>query len=128
MSAFFLKLWNSYRSLPLWVQIWMSFWLVPVNMVSLAFLDQEWGKTIAFLAIIAMALNVVVVLFEQRFSRTMALPHLPFWTAVVVLIVTLRPDTTTPFGIYLIVLGVTNTVSLIFDYVDTYKWLKGDRG
>jgi hypothetical protein len=97
-------------------------------MVSLAFLDQDWGTTVAFLAIIAMALNVIILFFEQRFSRTMALPHLPFWTALVILIVILRPDTTTPFGVYLIVLGVTNFVSLVLDYIDAYKWLKGDRG
>ncbi|MEO0343417.1 MAG: hypothetical protein AAF198_08265 [Pseudomonadota bacterium] len=128
MLAFILKIWNSYRLLPLWVQIWVALWLVPVNMASLFFLNEDWGPWVAFLANIAMALNVVVLFVEQRFTRTMALPHLPFWTALVVLIIILRPDTTTPFGIYLIVLSVTNTISLVLDYIDAYKWLKGDRG
>jgi hypothetical protein len=123
-----LKIWKSFRSIPLWVQIWVSFWLVPVNLASLAFFGEDWGAIVAFLAIIAMALNVIILFIEQRFSRTMALPHLPFWTALVILIVILRPDSTTPFGIYLIVLGVTNTISLVLDYIDAYRWLKGDRG
>ncbi|WP_146199892.1 hypothetical protein [Roseicyclus mahoneyensis] len=123
-----LTIWKSFRSIPLWVQIWVSFWLVPVNLSSLAFVAEDWGTTVAFLAIIAMALNVIILFVEQRFSRTMALPHLPFWTGLVILIVILRPNSTTPFGIYLIVLGVTNTVSLVLDYIDAYRWLKGDRG
>lgn len=127
MSDIILKIWKSFRSIPLWVQIWVSFWLVPVNLASLAFAAEDWGATVALLAIIAMALNVIILFIEQRFSRTMALPHLPFWTALVILIVILRPDSTTPFGIYLMVLGVTNTVSLVLDYIDAYRWFKGDR-
>lgn len=128
MSGIILKIWKSFRSIPLWVQIWVSVWLVPVNLASLAFVAEDWGATVAFLAIIAMALNVIILFIEQRFSRTMALPHLPFWTALVILIVILRPNSTTTFGIYLIVLVVTNTVSLVLDYIDAYRWFKGDRG
>ena len=33
-------IWNDFRTLPLWVQIWVTVVLVPVNFVPLAFLDQ----------------------------------------------------------------------------------------
>ncbi len=120
--------WASFRSLPQWVQLWMVFWLIPINVASLAFVSEPMGLWIAFLANIAMLLNVPVMIYERRMSRTMALPHLPFWTLLVILIVAINPDFSTTYGKYLWVLCATNLISLAFDYIDAIHWFKGDRG
>jgi len=120
--------WTSFRTLPLWVQLWMIFWLIPINAVSLVFVFEPMGLLVAFLANIAMLLNIPVMIYERRMSNTMALPHLPFWTPLVILIVAINPDFGTTYGKYLWVLCVTNFTSLIFDYLDAIRWLKGDRG
>ncbi|MEP3345628.1 MAG: hypothetical protein ABJN34_12315 [Litoreibacter sp.] len=124
----FLAIWVSFRAMPMWVQIWMVVWLVPVNAASIFFIYEPYGILIAFLAIIAMLLNVPIMLIERRMSKTMSLPHLPFWTPLVLLILWMYPDLSTTYGAYLWVLAATNIVSLAFDFVDAYKWASGDRG
>lgn len=120
-------LWDSFVRLPLWVRLWMVLWLIPLNGASLLFINQPMGIWVAVLANTAMLLNLPVMLVERRISRTMALPHLPFWTPLVGLIIWIGPDMTTPHGKYLIALAATNVVSLVFDYIDAYHWLRGDR-
>lgn len=121
------QVYQSFRALPGWVQAWMMFWLVPVNLASLLFLQEPHGILIAVLANVAMLLNVPVMFLERRMSRTMALPHLPFWTPLVIYILWVAPDIGTVYGKYLWLLAATNLVSLAFDYADAVRWLKGDR-
>ena len=123
----FVEVWTSFRNIPLWVQLWMVFWLVPINAASLLFWQEENGLWVALLANIAMLLNLPVMAYERRISRTMALPHLPFWTPLVVLILWMTPDLSTTYGVYLWVLAATNSLSLVFDYADAVRWFNGDR-
>lgn len=120
-------LWVSFFELPVLVRVWMVLWLIPLNAASLIFINQPLGIWVAVLANTAMLLNIPVMIAEGRLSKTMALPHLPFWTPLVGLIIWMQPDVATPYGKYLAVLGVTNTVSLVFDYIDAYRWIRGHR-
>ncbi|KKN91634.1 hypothetical protein LCGC14_0217430 [marine sediment metagenome] len=126
-GALFADIWQSYRSLPGWVQIWVGVWLAPINMVSLFFLSEPRGLWIALLANIAMLLNLPVILHDRGFSKLMALPHLLPWTLLVLLLILARPQAVGVYDAYLWVLLATNVVSLVFDYPDAIKWLKGDR-
>lgn len=105
----------------------MVLWLIPLNTASVFFINEPMGVWVAVLASVAMLLNLPIMLVERRISKTMALPHLPFWTALVCLIVWMMPDATTLYGKFLIVLAATNTFSLVFDYIDAYRWINGDR-
>jgi len=122
-----LEIWGSFRAMPVWVQIWVAVVLVPVNMASLVFINQPFGLWIAFLANIAMMLNLPVMIYDRGFSKLMALPHLLPWTVLVGILLFARPEATGAYGIYLWLLLSTNTLSLIFDYPDAAKWLRGDR-
>lgn len=122
-----LDIWQSYRSLPAWVQIWVAFVLVPVNIASLAFIEQPLGLWVAVLAIIAMLPNLPVMFYERGFSKLMALPHLIPWTLLLLLILVIRPPLTDLYGYYLWVLFAVDFISLALDYPDTVKWLRGDR-
>ncbi|MEP5154615.1 hypothetical protein [Planktotalea sp.] len=123
-----LALWTSFNELPLWVRLWMVLWLIPLNITSLCFINEPMGVWVAVLANVAMLLNLPIMFRERRLSRTMALPHLPFWTPLVILIFWMVPDASTLYGMFLIALAATNIFSLVFDYIDAYRWAKGDRG
>ncbi len=121
------EIWKSFRSLPMWVQLWVAIILVPVNMASLYFISEPYGLWIAFLANIAMMLNTPVMLYDRGFSKLMAFPHLLPWTILVGWIIFARPVGTGNYDTYLTVLLVVNLISLAFDYPDAGKWVRGDR-
>jgi len=75
----FIDIWSSFRTIPGWVQIWMMFILIPVNLVTLFFINKPMGGVLAFLAIIGMAPNIPIILKERGVSKAMAIPHLLPW-------------------------------------------------
>lgn len=129
-----LDIWRSFRRLPLWVQVWIAFILVPVNLLPLAFWltgASFWGG-IALLSVGGMMPNLPIMIVERGMSKTMSLPHLLFWTPLVLILLQMlaqrglsgpwdREDLT------LLLLLSVNVVSLGFDYVDAFKWWRGDR-
>jgi len=119
---------TSYFSLPVWVQIWVALILMPINLASLAFLSEPMGGWIAFLAIIAMAPNGPLILYDRGFGKIMAIPHLLPWTILVIWIVFARPPADGVYNTYLTALAVINTISLVFDYRDAYLWWRERRG
>jgi len=121
------EIWKSFRAMPGWVQIWVAFLLVPINMAAIFFIDQPAGVWIAILSIGAMMLNVPVIFFDRGFSKMMAFPHLIPWSVLVIWILFARPVGSDYYGTYLTVLLVTNVISLGFDFPDAWKWWKGDR-
>ena len=125
-----IDIWNSFRRLPIWVQAWMSFVLVPINMVSLFFATQPFGVLVAVLAIGGMAPNLVIMARERGISKAMAIPHVVLWPVLLVVIVgvlTTQQEPTANHILFLQALFVIDLISLAFDVPDTRAWLKGDR-
>ncbi|MBT3140889.1 hypothetical protein DS909_16510 [Phaeobacter gallaeciensis] len=125
-----LNIWNSFRRLPVWVQIWVGQILMPVNLLPLAFLSEPRAGLIASLAVGGMVLNLPILLREQGLSKAMAIPHLLLWIPlVVVLFRQLRDggDMGPTYITVLAVLLVVDAISLAFDFVDALKWWRGDR-
>ena len=127
------EIWASFRRLPGWVQIWVAFVLVPVNLMPLGFwLSGEafWGL-FALLAVGGMALNVPIMLVERGLSKAMAFPHILLWTPLVIALgQALSQGGDGPLDVQdiaLIVLLVVNLISLVFDYEDAVRWWRGDR-
>ena len=123
----FLAIWRSYRSLPLWVQIWVFGILVPVNSAALFFVFQPFGIWVAVLAIGAMLPNIGIMLYERGLSKMMALPHLLPWSILVLWLVLAMPQGSAAYGVYLWILLTVDAISLAFDIPDALKWRKGDR-
>ncbi len=126
----FIDIYRSFRRLPLWVQLWVAFWLAPLNMGGLFFLDHPLGLGIAVLGIVGMLPNMIIVMVERGFSRTMALPHLIPWTLLVVWLIIVMTGTDAPEGViawYIWALILTDSISLFFDYRDGLQWLNGKR-
>jgi hypothetical protein len=129
MAALIADLWQSFRALPLWVQIWVALILVPVNAASLLFVTYPGGLWIAVLANGAMILNLPIMLRERGLSKTMALPHVAIWPFLVLLIVyqLYFGGPVAGFAAYLWILLVVDVISLAFDFKDTRDWWRGDR-
>jgi len=123
----FLDIWRSYRSLPLWVQIWVVGILVPVNSTALFFIFQPSGIWVAILAIGAMLPNIPIILYERGLSKMMALPHLIPWSILVLWLLIAMPQGSVAYGVFLWILLVVNAISLAFDIPDALKWREGDR-
>ena len=122
------EMWESFRRLPLWVQVWMTLLLVPVNVATLAFLGGSNGVLLAVLAIAGMAFNMPIMVSQGGMSKLMALPHLIFWIPLlVVALITLFGDAGSGQRVFLVVLIVIDAVSLAFDVRDFAHWRNGDR-
>lgn len=118
----------SFRRLTIPVQAWVALWLAPIHIATLAFLGQTNGVLIAVLAIGGMAPNMLIMAKERGMSALMALPHLVIWTPlVVVALITLFSGVGTGYAIFLVLLLVTDVVSLLFDAKDFAAWRAGDR-
>ena len=115
---------QSFFALPLWAQIWMMFILGPVNLATLAFLNQPAGVLIAVLALSGMIVTVAIVIATGGFSKLAAAGHVLPWTPLVLMLTFARPDGTAVYQVFLTALLVINTISLAFDFNDLRIWLK----
>lgn len=125
--------WASFRSLPGWVQVWVGCILVPVNAVSFSLLDTETGRAVAVAALLVVTSNVPIMLWARGMTKLMAVPHLFIWGPLQLLLIsTLRQVSGTeallsPEPIYAMVVLMVNGISLAFDALDSWRWLKGAR-
>lgn len=123
-----IEIWNSFRRMPFWVQIWVGVILVPVNLMSILFWSSPGAPLIALLAVGGMSINLPIMLLDRGFSKAMAIPHVILWVPlIVVLIWWLSAALDGLYPRYLLLLMIVDLISLSFDIPDCLKWLKGDR-
>lgn len=121
--------WQSFRSLPLWVQVWMAVILVPVNLAGFLLLDTPAGQWTALAVVLVLGSNYPIMLACRGMGRLLSVPHLVIWGPLqVALLYRLVSGAPGPLeqGFVLLVL-VINGVSLMFDALETLRWLKGER-
>ncbi len=127
------RIWQSYRSLPTWVQIWVGLILVPANALPFFLLDSWSGRAGALAAVVVVITNVPIMWQAEGMSRAMSLPHLLAWIPLeVALLLRLSgmvggPPPTTAETALIGVLLLINGISLVFDAIDSWRWLKGQR-
>lgn len=122
-------IWDSIRSLPTWVKYWMLF-LGPLNAVAILFLDQPNGPLIAFLSYAGMLFLGVIAVIQRGLSKAGSIPHVIFWTPQLIFLIwwfAAGGPTDPTFRLFLIVLIYTNIISLMFDYIDSIRWVRGER-
>ncbi len=116
-------IWAALQKLPRWVQYWIAFVLVPVNLISILFIGEPGGWIVAVLAIGGIAPNAVVLIVTRELGREMAVSHLIFWPPLVVVIIwqlATAPEPT--FARYLWLLLVVDLISIGFDVQDAQVW------
>jgi hypothetical protein len=123
-------IWRSFRRMPLWVQIWVAFFLVPANLLPLLFLGEPLAFWVAGLSVGGMLPNLAIMIAERGLSKRMALPHVLIWTPLVILVgwmLLAGGARDGSFYAVLMVVLVIDLISLAFDYSDLMKWRNGDR-
>lgn len=123
-------IWKSFRSLPMWVQVWVLGILIPVNASAFLFLEFRSAQWAAWAAILVVATNIPIMLRERGLSKLMAMPHLLAWIPLEILLsmrLASNPSLPQPEQIFVVLLLLVNGVSIVFDSFDTWRWSKGDR-
>jgi hypothetical protein len=133
MQARMQDIWRSYRSLPLWVQIWVAVILVPANAAAFFLLDTWLGVAAAIAAIFVVLTNAPIMWICRGMSRLMSVPHLFAWMPLQVLIPMRLAEVVGGGPVsdaewtYGITLFVVNGISLVFDVIDSWRWMRGER-
>lgn len=133
MKARLARIWHSLRSLPGWVQVWVGFVLVPVNVLPFFLLDTWSGRAAALAALFVVVTNVPIMWGASGMSRAMSLPHLLAWTPLEIALALrlagaaggLPPSPAET--VLVILLLLVNGISLVFDALDSWRWLQGQR-
>jgi hypothetical protein len=130
MSGRLRDCWASFRALPVWVQWWVGGLLIPVNALPFFLLDTPTGRLGAAASLVVVMSNVPVMLAERGMSRLLSIPHLIAWIPLCVALL-LRAFSGDPIENWeralLFALLAVNGVSLLFDAIDSWRWLRGDR-
>ncbi len=122
---------RSYRSLPLWVQLWVGL-LILVNVAAFGLLDTATGRATALAALFVGVTNGPLIIYYRGMNRALSIPHLFAWIPLQVFLlqhVWLQGSGTLGAlerGYGMTVLLV-NGVSLVFDVLDSWRWLRGAR-
>ena len=129
MLAWIVRILKSYFALPLWVIIWISVFLIPVNFAGFWFLGTEIGFWVATLGAGAIFLNFVPVLINGGMSKVLAIPHLVFWVPLEIILIRLVMSGNLQGGEFWLAVTVLiiNGISLGFDFYDTREWWRGNR-
>lgn len=96
-------------------------------------LDRWSGRAAALAALFVVATNAPIMWAAPGMSRAMSLPHLLVWIPLEVVLAlrlsgALGAVLPTEAEIALaILLLIVNGVSLVFDMLDSWRWLRGER-
>ncbi|MED5390024.1 MAG: hypothetical protein VX793_14280 [Pseudomonadota bacterium] len=126
-------IWRSLRSLPLWVQVWVVGILVPVNVLPFFLLDSRVGVAASLAALFVLVTNGPLVWIYRGMNKVLSIPHLIAWGPLQVYLLLLIADDEfwSRAGSHerwlAVLLLVINGISLVFDGVDSIKWVAGDR-
>ena len=124
------SIWESLRSMPLWVQIWMFAVLVPMNIAAIAFVGHPKGGLIAALAIAGLLPNGFLLLYDRGFSAKMAVSHLIFWIPLCWILWPMvwgGGQIAPTYRLFLQLLFAINMFSLVFDVRDVWNMFRPAR-
>lgn len=126
-------IWRSLRSLPVWVQIWVVGILVPVNVLPFFLLETAVGQAGAVAALVVLVTNGPLLWMYRGMNKVLSIPHLLAWGPLEIYLLMLLADSgfraeagALELGLAVLLL-VINGISLVFDVIDSAKWMAGDR-
>ena len=126
-------IWRSLRSLPVWVQIWVVGILVPVNVLPFFLLETAVGQAGAVAALVVLVTNGPLLWIYRGMNKILSIPHLIAWGPLEIYLLMLLADSgfraeagAMELGLAVLLL-VINGISLVFDVIDSGKWMAGDR-
>ena len=130
MSEKMSRIFRSIAGMKLWVKIWLMM-LGPANMLAFLYLDTDIGFWSTVAGGLVVAMNMSMLFAMGGVTRALSLPHM-IWVPLLVYIFPriIGPEALDPTSAEFR-LGVTifvfNSISLAFDFLESYRWLKGER-
>lgn len=117
---------------PVWVGIWLNVLFFCAFVLPLSLLIWRASRFTALATIVANAGSIVGIswLFsELGYVKLLGLPHVIFWTPLIILFVAQmkRDDMPVWPRRIMAVIAVAMLISLAFDYADTARYLLGER-
>ncbi len=120
----------SLMGLPLWVRLWLVV-LALTNMSSLALLDTDSGRWTAVAFAAVGVFNMPMVYVQGGLTRLLSVPHVLWVPLVIHLVRKLSVDDAIAPGsdeyILAVAVVVMNGTSLLFDALESWRWLSGRR-
>ncbi len=110
---------------PIWLQAWVG-WMMLLNTAALLFLKHKQAKVV--LAVWVGNVITMAVLYEMvGYVRLLGLSHVIWWTPLVIYLFRQRKQFPTGAGAtWLWIVLLTNSASLVIDYLDVLRYLMGD--
>lgn len=130
MSEKLNRTFRSIAGMKLWVKIWLML-LGPANMLAFLYLDTDIGYWTAVAGGLVVATNIPMMFAMGGVTRALSLPHM-IWVPLLIYIFPriIGPEALDP-GSAEFRLGVTifvfNSISLAFDFLESYRWFNGER-
>ena len=130
MSTRVSRVFQSIAGMKLWVKIWLMI-LGAANMAAFLLLDTDIGYWSAVAGVFVVATNMPMMFIQGGITRALSLPHI-VWVPLLIYIFPqiVGPEALDPTSAEFR-LGVTifvfNSISLAFDFLESYRWLKGER-
>lgn len=121
---------RSFLALPSSVQWWVGAVLVPVNALPFWFLDTPTGRAAAVAAVFVVLTNLPIMLVTRGMSRMMSVPHLIAWVPLLPYVaarLVFGPSIPLSEWLLALVLLIVNGFSLVFDTLETWRWICGQR-
>ncbi|MFC3165957.1 hypothetical protein [Ciceribacter thiooxidans] len=130
MTSKWRRIWASLTGLPLWVRLWLVV-LALTNMSSLALLDTDSGRWTAVAFAAVGVFNMPMVYIQGGLTRLLSVPHVIWIPLLIHLIGKLLADHAIAPGsseyILAVSVVVVNGISLLFDALESWRWLAGRR-
>ena len=107
----------------IYIQLWVL-WMALVNLTSVLFLGHV-GGIVVLLAVIGNLITISWLYSHFGFVKLLGLSHVIWWTPLVVFLLCQFksiPASEKLYQNWVIILLLTNSASLIIDYLDVYKY------
>jgi hypothetical protein len=106
---------------PAWIPLWV-FFLMLVNMASVAFWSERLAKAI-FITFLVSAALMMGMYARFGFSKILGMGHV-LWIPLLIYVAFQIPRAESGFKTYLVVFSVSIAVSLTFDIIDVWQYFK----
>ena len=104
---------------PVWIPIWLLFLMI-ANVSSLMFWSEPIAKVIFFTFMLS-ALLMMALYSKYGFEKILGMGHI-LWIPLLIYVLIEIPATEGAFKIYLVILLISLTISLVFDIIDVWRY------
>lgn len=119
------------RQMALGWQLWI-YWMILLNgVVALPFAFTRTEARVVLVTFIANGAFMMWLAGTYGYERILGLSHVVFWTPLMIYLVVRYRGSGVPkssaYGYYVLAVIVTDTASLVIDYIDVVRYLLGER-